>query len=165
MVHLCLWYNLGMDAILSQLPGALFGFVFAVILLLIGFKLRLFEQKDTRIANAKTDAQSKILNWAKECLDCLDEIKIKINAPIFAKEISCEEEYKNFQKLETQGQLARGFASILGASIPEKAKSCFDSIHEALIALKNRDNIFWDKCRNLESTLIKLIDSLTSLKI
>lgn len=149
-----------------DVPSALFGFFSALLLLLIGSKLRLFEQKDTRIANAKTDAQSKVLNWAKECLECLEEIKIKINAGIFAKPISAEEEYKNFQKLETKGRLARGFANILGGNIPGKTNSSFEIVREIVIALKNRDDgRFWNNCPKLESTLGELLDSLTSLKI
>jgi hypothetical protein len=150
----------------SQLPGAFFGFIFAVILLIIGSRLRLFEQKDIRIADAKTDAQSKILNWTKECLECLEEIKIKINAGILAKPISAEEEYKNFQKLETKGRLARGFANILGGSIPDKTNSCFEIVGEIVIALKNRDDgRFWNNCPKLESALGEIIYSLTRLKI
>ena len=137
-----------------------------VLLLWVGSRLRLFEKKDERISNAKIDAQSKILNCCNECFSCLDEIKIRLNANIIADNIKCADEYRNFQRLETQFKLACGFANILDdKKVVEKSKSCLKLLHEIVIALKNRDGVFWDNCRKLEINLNKLLDSVTTLKI
>ena len=156
-----MWYNGGMDELFSW--RTIIEIVAAVLLLWIGSRLRRSERKEERKANIRIDAKSQILGWSRECLSCMDEIKIKLNATNFVT-IKSGEEYSNLQRLETQGKLACGYASILGDDIPEKTKATFDKLHKATIAFKNRDGIVWDALRELESSFDELIDAISSQK-
>ena len=135
----------------------------AVFLLWIGSRLRRHEKKEERKANQKIHAKSQILDWVKECLNYMDEIKIKINANTFGT-IKGAEEYTNLQRMETQGKLACGYASILGDDVSQKTKDTFTKFRKVLIAFKNRNGIVWDRLRELESSFHELITAISNQK-